>query len=183
MSSKQALDDNALMKQVAQGSTTAFSLLMQRHLAAVLIFCKRYLQQEAEDIAQEAFIRLWNQAENWQNQGISVKAWLFRVSYNLCIDELRKNKLSFFEDESQIPIEQDFNITEQQHSAENDLQRQLQLLKHLPERQRTAVMLTASYDVSHKEVAQILNISVDALEALLARGRAKLRQLFDKDAA
>lgn len=174
--------DQELVALIAEGNKPAFNLVMQRYLATVLNFCKRYLPHEAEDITQEVFIRLWNKTPIWEDKGFSVKAWLLRVSYNLCIDQLRKITPGSLEDELVERPETFTSSTEQLLSSRAQLQQQMLALNGLPERQRTAIMLCACNGLNHTQAAQILNVTVDALEALLARGRRQLKQLFNQAA-
>ncbi len=174
--------DNELMIQIATGDKKAFALLMHRHLPAVLNFSKQYLPQDAEDIAQEAFIRLWNKAPEWQDKGISPKAWLMRVSYNLCIDELRKHK-ALAMPEQQLELIDPGIADEKLLIAQSDLHQQMLALKSLPERQRSAITLHAYNGLSNQESAAVLNISVDALESLLSRGRRTLRRMLHEQMA
>ena len=169
--------DKELMLLISKGDKNAFAVLMQRHIAALLNFNRQYLSTEAEDIVQEAFIRLWNKAPEWQDKGISPKAWLMRVSYNLCIDTLRKQKTISLEDQQTTLV--DPNVTIEQHVINrSDFQQKIQQLNALPERQRTAITLCAYHGLNNKQAAAVLDISIDALESLLARGRRKLKQLL-----
>lgn len=168
-------DDTELMKRISNGDKNAFNVLMQRHLTGIVNFNKQYLPQDAEDITQEAFIRLWNKAPEWQDKGFSPKAWLLRVSYNLCIDVLRKHKTVSLDDKENKIADPEYR-EEHLHIAQIDFQQQLQALKNLPQRQCSAIILCAYNGLNNKEAAKVLNISVDALESLLARGRRTLRR-------
>jgi len=169
--------DKELMQLISKGDKNAFAVLMQRHIAAILNFNRQYLSTEAEDIAQEAFIRLWNKAPEWQDKGVSPKAWLMRVSYNLCIDTLRKQKTTSLEDQQTTIVDPNVTI-EQLFINRSDFQQKIHQLNTLPERQRTAITLCAYHGLNNKQAAAVLGISIDALESLLARGRRKLKQLL-----
>jgi RNA polymerase sigma-70 factor (ECF subfamily) len=129
----------------------------------------------AEDMAQEAFIRLWKQAPKWQPKA-QIRTWLHRVTHNLCVDYLRKQK-RYSDDE----------VPEMADPAPNALelkaQRQLgdkvtEALQKLPARQRIAISLVHFEECGNMEAAAIMDISVEALESLLARGRRKLKELL-----
>lgn len=173
------MDDKALLALIAQGDKVAFAHLMQRHLPAVTGFAMRYFSQktDAEDIAQETFTRLWCKAPVWEDKGISVKAWLFKVAYHQCIDQLRKQKNQFNYDKEPVVIDE-FACVDRLMGVESDLSIQKLALQGLPERQRTAIMLCAVKGLGNSDAAAVLGISVDAMESLLARGRRKLKQLF-----
>jgi len=178
------MDDKALLALIAQGDKVAFSQLMQRHLSAVTAFAMRYFSQrsDAEDIAQETFIRLWCKAPVWQDKGVSVKAWLYKVAYNQSIDQLRKQRLEYKPDYDENIVDENAFI-ERLINIESDLAMQKIAISALPERQRTAITLCAIKGLSNNEAAIVLGISVDALESLLARGRRKLRTLYKQTIA
>jgi len=171
--------DQELLAQIKQGNKAAFTLLVDKYLQDVVNFTLRYLDQraDAEDVAQETFTRLWCKAPVWQNRGYTVKTWLFRVAYNLCIDELRKQKPVVFA-EADDPIIDESAFTDRQLANLNYLSIQSAALNEIPERQRTAITLCVYQGLSNKEAALVLDVSIDALESLLARGRRKLKQLF-----
>jgi RNA polymerase sigma-70 factor (ECF subfamily) len=174
-------DDKKLLALIALGDKLAFSQLMERYLHSVILFVMRYFPQrsDAEDIAQETFIRLWCKAPKWHDKGLSVKAWLFRVAYNYSIDQLRKKKLEYKSDCDENMVDENAFI-EKLMDVEFDLAVQRVALSILPERQRTAIMLCAIKGFSNCEAAAIMDTSVDALESLLARGRRKLKKLYSQ---
>lgn len=171
--------DRELLELIAQADKHAFSLLMERHLGSVINFAMRYFshRSDAEDIAQETFIRLWCKAPAWQDKGISVKAWLYRVAYNQSIDQLRKQKLEYKAENDESIIDENAYI-EKQIGIETALRIQRSALDSLPERQKTAIALCSIRGLSNNEAAIVMGISVDALESLLARGRRKLKKLY-----
>lgn len=175
------MDDKALLVLIAQGDKSAFAQLMGKYLPAVTGFTMRYFPQktDAEDIAQETFIRLWCKAPVWEDKGISVKAWLFKVAYHQCIDQLRKQKNQFNYDEQPAVVDE-LACIDRLIGVEADLSIQKVALQGLPERQRTAIMLCAVKGLSNRDAAAVLGISIDAMESLLARGRRKLKQLFNQ---
>ncbi len=172
--------ESELMRLIAQGDRVAFTQLMQHHLTALVLFCRQYLPQEADDIAQECFIRLWRTAPDWQDQGISVKAWLFKVGYRLCMDALRKHKPLELDETDESLLKDNVLPLERQLAAQQELAEHYRLLQDLPERQRSAIILTAWHGLKNVETARIMDISTDALESLLRRGRQKLQNLFEQ---
>jgi RNA polymerase sigma-70 factor (ECF subfamily) len=169
------MEDTALMTAIASGDRDAFNLFLSRHLSAVVQFIRRYLpsQADAEDIAQETFFRVWQKAASWQPQGYSPRSWLYRIAYHLCIDEIRRRPQH--EPASEMTIDQPSNNPETAIEKDSDLNRLAHLLSLLPERQRTALSLCALQGLSNQEAATVMEISVEALESLLARGRRQLR--------
>lgn len=167
----------ALMKRIASGDKAAFSEFLSRYLNAIVDFAQRYLRRrvDAEDVAQEAFIRVWRKAPSWRAQQGTPRSWLYRITYYLCIDALRRRRpegsLPDAEDPADPNPTPEENVLRQAH-----MERLEQALRALPERQRTAIMLCAYRGLGNKEAAAALDISIEALESLLARGRRQLRQ-------
>ncbi len=172
-------DDAILMEKIACGDKSAYTEFLIRHLSAIVDFASRHVGRrvDAEDVAQEAFIRVWSKAPSWRAQDASPRSWLYRVTYHLCIDELRRRhpeaSLRDAEDAA------DPGATPEESALRQARMGQLDgALRSLPERQRTAITLCAYHGLSNKETAATLDISIEALESLLSRGRRKLRQLL-----
>lgn len=169
--------DATLMRQVADGDSAACRLLATRHLDHSYRLAARILgnNNQADDIAQEAFLRLWKAAPKWQPKA-QIKTWLHRVVYNLCIDRLRQeNRYSEAEMEDVMdPAPDPWQRREEQQMKD----RITAELQKLPPRQRIAITLVHFEECGNINAANIMNISVEALESLLSRGRRKLRELL-----
>lgn len=168
--------DQQLMLSIASGDKNAFTVLATRYLNQIIQFAYRYVgnRSEAEDVAQETMIRLWKHAVSWQPQGYSLKSWLYRITYNLCIDEIRKRKpVSELKYDGQA-------VAKEQPDDELYIQQKDEIVKtalnDLPERQRTAINLCVYQALTNQEAADTMGITVEALESLLARGRRNLRK-------
>ncbi len=173
------MTDAELLTLIAQGDKRAFTQMMTRYLPAIINFAGRYFSQrsDAEDIAQETFIRLWCKSPDWRDDGISVKAWLFKVAYNQSIDQLRKQQPDYRPDADIDTIDEHAWIEKTTNNDVLSVQRKA-ALDGLPERQCTALVLCAFKGFSNKEAALIMGISVEALESLLARGRRTLKKYY-----
>jgi len=173
------ITDEQLLALIAEGNKQAFSQLMTRYLPMVINFSMRYFPQrsDAEDIAQETFTRLWCKAPVWQDKGVSIKAWLFKVAYNQSIDQLRKQKPEYLADYDENIIDEAAYI-ESMMDVDANLAIQKLALGTLPERQRTAISLCAIKGFSNSDAAIVMGTSVDALESLMARGRRKLKKIY-----
>jgi len=167
--------DYGLMSLIKTGNKSAFTELARRHMSGMLSFARRYVQRsEAEDIVQEALTRIWLKADQWQDRGSSLRSWLLRIVYNLSMDSLRKQPSL-----SEQPVDEQAsacNGPEQDYEQDIKQQQVLKAMQDLPERQRTAILLTVNHAMSNREAAEILEVSVDALESLLSRGRRGLKQ-------
>lgn len=170
------LTDEQTMAAIVAGDRDVYADTVRRHARAIAVYAYRMLgnESEAEDIAQETFLRLWTQATGWQPGKAALTTWLHRIAHNLCIDFLRKNKPSLLN-------ELNDDLVDTQLTAEDELRIKsdhvmLQVaLGQLPERQRSALLLTHYQGLSNKEVAEVLAVTVDALESLLARARRSLK--------
>lgn len=175
--------DEALMARIAKGDQGAFRLLARRHLPAMVGLARRILGNaaEAEDVAQEAMLRVWTHAPKWQPLA-AFKTWLTRVVVNLCLDRKRKTPLLDLEAAGEV-ADPAPSASERAERAERE--RMLAAaIQRLPDRQRNAILLTYGEGLSNAEVAGMLGTSVSALETLLIRGKQNLRralgELIDK---
>lgn len=168
--------DDELVARVAQGDETACRRLIERHLARMVFLARRMLgnQADAEEVAQEVFLRVWTHASRWEPGRARFGTWLHRVATNLCLDRLRRRHGT--EDLDAIPEPRSDEPDPEEQVARNDLARRVETaLQALPARQRAAVTLTHYQGLSNIEVADILEISVEAVESLLSRARRQLR--------
>ena len=167
--------DEELMIRVQRQDRAAFAILVDRHLQAIHAFNYRFLRdaEDAADMAQEAFLRVWNSAGTYRPGRVKFTTWLHRIARNLCIDLHRRRKHGEPLDRT---VADDDGLRPDQAPAEQRLAAALsQELAALPERQRTALMLCHHQGMSNRDAAHVLGVSVDALESLLARGRRTLR--------
>jgi len=176
--------DEALMVRVARGDERAFQQLSRRHTPVMLGLARRILGNaaEAEDVVQEAFIRVWTNAPRWQPLAM-FRTWLTRVVVNLCLDRKRRAPWVDLEAAGEI-VDPTPGASEK---AETDERGRMvaAAIDKLPARQRSAVMLTYGEGMSNAQVAEILDTSVSAVETLLIRGKQNLRRalggVIDKD--
>lgn len=168
--------DDALLARVAQGDPAAVRLLVRAKLPRVLALATRLIRDraEAEDIAQEVFIRVWAHAGGWQPGRARFDTWLHTVTLNLCRDRLRKR---IDRPAAVLPERADPAPTAEDHLIEADRQHRVAEAIHaLPERQREAIVLAHYQGLSNPAVADAMATSVEAVESLLARARRTLRQ-------
>ena len=168
-------EEAALMRRAGDGDASACRYLVDRHLRSIVSFAYRFLGDfaEAEDIAQETFLRLWRHARQWENRA-RLSTWLHRVANNLCIDYLRRRRPEGVENIDHHPDPAENQLDAVQRDATSQIV--VAAIVALPERQRLAVILTHYQDLTNIESAEIMNISVDALESLLSRARRGLRE-------
>ena len=168
-------EEVAWLGSVAAGDQTAFRAIIERYLPHLLGTARRVLRDdaEAEDVAQEALVRLWRNASSLELGPGGLKPWLRRVVTNLCIDRVRSGRrLSVVEEvpEQAQPASQLRTLEEGELSARVD-----RALKDLPDRQRLALTLFHYEGLSQIEVGAVLGVSDEAIESLLARARRTLK--------
>lgn len=173
-----AAEDDALMRRVADRDGTAFKLLVKRHAARPHRIAWRMLGDgaEAEDVTQEALIRLWNAAPSWRAEGSKVSPWLARVATNICLDRLRRR--ARISDEALPERADDAPLADDRLLIEENRSRVMRALDLLVERQRAAIILTYYEEMSNAAAAQMLDMNVRAFESLLARARQTLKTLL-----
>jgi len=174
----QSADDAALLAASVRRDARAFGVLVQRYHRDVFRVVWRLSKgaADAEDIAQEAFLRLWaNPAQI--REARALKGWLLRVGSNLVMDRYRRRP------------EDDLDAAGEIADAAPDPSEQLELadvsqtvdaaVAQLPDRQRQALVLVHFEHMSNIAAAAVMELSVDALESLLARARRRLKELLE----
>ncbi|WP_413838040.1 RNA polymerase sigma factor [Tateyamaria sp.] len=169
-------DDADLLARYARGDGAAAQMLTARLTPRVFGQAFRMLGDgaEAEDVAQEAMLRLWRIAPDWREGEAQVTTWLYRVVSNLCTDRLRKRK------GGAVPLEDVSEPMDPTPSVEAKLQTRARhdalraALATLPERQRIAVTMRHFEEATNPQIATALGISVEAVESLTARGKRAL---------
>lgn len=166
--------DTELLSAYALGDHSAARELTFRLTPRVLALARRMLADasEAEDVAQEAMLRLWKAAPDWEDQGAAPATWLYRVASNLCIDRLRRRRENTMDVLPEIADEAP-SVAALLH-ARSRAEALSAALLDLPERQRLAVILRHLEERSNPEIAEIMETSIEAVESLLSRGRRLL---------
>lgn len=179
MSRPDTPSDEDLLRAFGAGDREAAAALVQRLAPRVLALARRLLTDaaEAEDVTQEAMMRLWKMAPDWQEGGAQVSTWLHRVAVNLAVDRLRRRGRgvaldTIAEPEAPAPQAVETMIQADRMSALDAA------LSSLPDRQRAAVVLRHIEGLSNPEIAARLEVGVEAVESLTARGKRRLAQLL-----
>lgn len=174
--------DEDLVRRMAAGDASALRAIVATKLPRLLALATRMLGDagEAEDIAQEAFMRIWRHAGRWRQRGARFDTWIHRVTMNLCYDRLRQRRdVPAAESPEQLyggPAPDAALMVDEEAGRRVE-----HALQAIAPRQREAIILVYYQAMSNIEAAAVMRISVDALESLLARGRRSLQTLLTKD--
>jgi len=170
--------DHALLAAFADGDRRAAQQLTERLMPK--IYAHAYYRlgntSDAEDVTQEAFLKLWKVAPNWKQDKAHVSTWLYRVVSNLCKDRYRRTTL-----EATTSIQAP---TDESASPTSELDEQIRqkalyaAMSALPESQRLAVQLRHIDELTNPQIAEIMDLSIEAVESLTARGKRKLTKIL-----
>lgn len=172
--------DADLLQHARARDGSAFAKLVDRHFPVVHRVVWRMMNghADAEDVAQEAFLRLWRDPQQVR-EGAALRGWLIRVASNLVMDRFRTRPMQELDDR--------FEIADSRETAEDALDRSRAVatidaaVAGLPDRQKLALTLVHFEHMTNMAAASIMEVSVDALESLLARARRSLKERLAAD--
>lgn len=170
------LDDESLISQIQEGNQVAFATLVNRHSNRFYRIAYRLVssKDDAEDIVQDAFLKLWNRPNLWDpSKGTKFTTWFYRVVINLCLDHRKKKKLVNLSEGIELADEKPgADVLLDVHQKQALLER---LICELPERQQLAINLCFYEGLSNNEAAQIIGVRVKALQSLIMRAKTTLK--------
>ena len=173
-----------IMVEVAKGDLSAFREIVEPHQNPLLNYIYRYTGDRAssEDIAQEVFLRVFKNTKEYRPLS-SFRTWLFKIATNLCLNELRDNKIHCNTIDIFELNEAGFvALAEKRPSPVRELEnRELssalkEAIKNLSEKQRVALLLHKYSGFSYLEISQMMGCSISAVESLIHRARQSLRK-------
>ncbi|SOC29139.1 sigma-70 family RNA polymerase sigma factor [Thalassospira xiamenensis] len=170
------LADQDLVALMVRSDKRAYRVLVERYYRGIIGIARRMglTTGDAEDAAQDVFVRVWLHREKWRPEGASFKTWLYRVAVNRVIDLKRKpqfvdgSDLESMPDDAMSPVEQ--------LAQHQEFKRLRSAIKLLSEQQQIAINLFYDRELSNQEAAAIMGVSVNAMESLLKRARKRLRE-------
>lgn len=181
-------EDVRLMGLVSAGDAVAFEQLVERHQRLVIGTVGRMLgnNSDAEDIAQQVFVRVWKSAKRYVPRA-KFTTWLLKITRNLVFNELRRRSrhpqipLQAESEEEERPIRDEHAVAPDASLLEQELQKAIDAaIANLPETQRLAVILRRYEELSYEEIAETLDQSVSAVKSLLFRARTELRESLSR---
>src|SRR5204863_6909374 len=177
-------EDVRLMQLVAGGDTTAFEQLVERHQTLVAGTVARMLgsNSDVQDIAQQVFIRVWKSAGRYVARA-KFTTWLLKITRNLVFNEMRRAKrhphlpVQIEPGAEEMPLKDEAMATPDATLLQAELQAEIEkAIVLLPDTQRMALVLRRYEVLSYEEIADVLDLSVAAVESLLFRARTELRE-------
>jgi RNA polymerase sigma-70 factor (ECF subfamily) len=170
------------MARIRDGDMEAFRCLVEAHQARVVGTISKMLgsDAEAEDLAQQVFIRIWKSAPRYRPTA-KFTTWLFRITRNLVFNELRR-KRHFVDQADEMPEPAERRDQEPDKVLmEGELQSAIQnAIDQLPESQRLAIILRRYEGMAYEEIAAVMGTTVPAVKSILFRARAELRERLEK---
>ena len=178
---QRGLDEHELIQKAGRGDAYAFEQLMAAHenkmYAVALRMCGN--REDAQDCMQEAMVRVYRALSGFKGQS-SFSTWVYRITMNSCLDELRRRKnrmtssLDAMLENGFAPS--DDGDTPEQSSLRSEQRRALErAIRELPEDMRAAIVLRDVQGLSYEEIAQALEANVGTIKSRISRGREKLR--------
>ena len=170
-------DDHELLALVQDGSHQAFAEVVKRHTERFYRLAFRYLQNKeaAEDVVQDAFLKLWEDPGKWQaDRNTKFTTWFYRVVVNLCLDWQKRKR--------PVELNEEMPLADERESADqamlrNEEQRVLEKeIAALPERQRTALNLCFDEGLSNQDAADAMGVNLKALQSLIMRAKTTLKE-------
>lgn len=182
------LSDQEIISQILNGNFDAYEILVNRYSTPLLNLCYRYLHQreEAEDATQDIFLKAYTGLADWEPRA-QFKTWLYRIAVNHCLNIVRRRKIVHFKSLQDPKKGIDFFNTlctsqedeNEEHVSGNQREKFIHyLLNQLSETHRTVLILYYYQQMSYKEIAETLQVSLSSVESRLFRAKKKLAKII-----
>lgn len=183
------MDEKTVILAVKAGDTEAYGQIVQAYEKQIYNLCLRMVSDpaDAEDLAQEAFVKAWHGLEFYKFEA-AFSTWLYRLTTNLCIDFLRKKKrrpsVSMTVEEDGESSEMEFpdpSLTPEEEILRRERQQMLRdAMETLDEEGRAIITLRVVDELSYEQIAKVLDVKVGTVKSRLARARDRLRKILHK---
>ena len=181
--------DKTLLENISRGDESALEELVSGFQSRIINLLYRYTRrsrQDAEELAQDVFVKVWNSAGSFRG-GSAVSTWIYRIAINLAINHTKKKKLPVFSTDGYMAsqaggIRREFAVQEpsQQETLINKDRKEIieHSMEKLPPSQKTALILSRYEGRSYSEISGIMKVSIPAVESLLFKAKRKLRTVL-----
>jgi RNA polymerase sigma factor (sigma-70 family) len=156
-------EDVALSRRAAGGDRAAFAMLVEKHERPLRAFLRRMGADDADDIAQEAFLKAWRCAGQYDGRA-RYSTWLTRIAWRCRIDSARKHKVDELEAQPRGVAPSSLEVAD--------------MLARLSESERAALLLCDGHGWTHPEAAELLGVPLGTLKSTVARAKAKCRAMW-----
>ncbi|MBC8146404.1 MAG: RNA polymerase sigma factor [Bacteroidetes bacterium] len=182
------MDENIIIKKIIEGNQQAFREFVESYQNKVISTCNSFVHniEDAEDIAQDVFVEVYQSIKKFRSDS-KISTWLYRISVNKSLNHLRKNKKntliksldSFFGNDKNESLEvEDSTSTQADQNIENRERIEIlhKAIASLAKNQRIAFNLNKYDDLTYKEIAEVMNISLSSVESLMHRAKMNLQK-------
>lgn len=180
--------DAEIIEQVRRGASHKFAILVERYQDMALTLAMRILgnRQDAEEAAQDAFVRAFNALDDFEGNS-KFSTWLYRIVYNVCLTRLGRRKEAFetvdYQDENQFGYDEDLQTlpADAQYESKDMIMFVKRLIDQLPTKYRTVLSLLYFQDMSYDEICEVTSLPLGTVKAHLFRARAMLQRKLAKE--
>jgi RNA polymerase sigma-70 factor (ECF subfamily) len=180
---ERAMDEQEIIRKILNGNPDAYEKIVNRYCDRINNLCYRYLfdMEDARDATQDVFIRAYHGLKNWEPRA-QFHTWLYRIAINHCLNLLRRRKIVKFQalDNSISKPLIDYNAGDDRIIKKQNEMRIKNYINQLPESQRTVIILYFYQQLSYREIADILKISLSSVESRLFRAKKKLAKIIGR---
>ncbi|MBX2848303.1 MAG: sigma-70 family RNA polymerase sigma factor [Acidiferrobacterales bacterium] len=181
------ISDGDLISLISEGNHDAFAEIVKRHTDRFFALAFRTLQNkgDAEDVVQASFIKLWQKPQSWDSNKSLFTTWFYRVVVNACHDHRRKYKRELDVDDTIVELSVEPVTSEQINYEEQQIvawrSKCLEVaISRLPASQKDAINLVVYSELPQKQAAEIMNVSLKALESLLVRAKRSMAKTVNQ---
>lgn len=177
--------DWELVSRAQKGDLDAFTLIVNQYKVRLLGYIFRMInsREDAEDVLQEVFLRVYNSLSRYSPQ-YQFSTWIYRITQNLCIDYLRRRKLATFSVDEKFGAEEDLSLELPDESMcpekifeSQEIKRQIEeAIYGLPVKYRAVITLRHVQDLSYEEISEIMDMPVNTVKTHIFRARRILRR-------
>lgn len=176
------MNDEELIIRVREGDNLAFEALVDKYRNSAVLFAYGYLSDfhVAEEVVQDAFVKLYLSIDKYDSKKASLKTYLFTIVKRLCIDNIRKKRVDV------VPLEDNINLSNRNIPEEIVICKEeyeiiLKNIEKLNDNYKKAIILRDYDNMSYEEIAHIMDKSLSSVKSYIHRGRKKLFNFFRKE--